>query len=46
MRTVFDVLTTAHEEGYSNVKIIVGADRLSEFKNLALKYNGALYDFA
>ena len=32
MRTVFDVLTTAHEEGYSNVKIIVGADRLSEFK--------------
>ena len=45
MRTVFDVLTTAHEEGYSNVKIIVGADRLSEFKNLAQKYNGDLYDF-
>ena len=45
MRTVFDVLTTADEEGYSNVKIIVGADRLSEFKNLAQKYNGDLYDF-
>ena len=45
MRTVFDVLTTADEEGYSSVKIIVGADRLSEFKNLAQKYNGDLYDF-
>ena len=45
MRTVFDVLTTADEEGYSNVKIIVGADRLAEFKNLAQKYNGDLYDF-
>ena len=45
MRTVFDVLTTADEEGYSSVKIIVGADRLAEFKNLAQKYNGDLYDF-
>ena len=45
MRTVFDVLTTADKEGYSNVKIIVGDDRLAEFQNLAQKYNGDLYDF-
>ena len=45
MRTIFDVLTTAAEDGYLNVNIIVGADRQSEFENLAQKYNGDLYDF-
>ena len=45
MRTIFDVLTTAAEDGYKNVNIIVGADRQSEFENLAQKYNGELYDF-
>ena len=33
------------EEGYDNVNIVVGQDRLSEFENLAQKYNGDLYDF-
>ena len=45
MKTIFDVLTTAAEDGYKNVNIIVGADRQSEFENLAQKYNGDLYDF-
>jgi hypothetical protein len=45
MRTIFDVLTTASEQGYVDVNIIVGSDRQSEFENLATKYNGELYDF-
>ena len=45
MKTIFNVLTTAAEDGYKNVNIIVGADRQSEFENLAQKYNGDLYDF-
>ena len=45
MKTIFDVLTTAAEDGYKNVNIIVGADRQAEFENLAQKYNGELYDF-
>ena len=45
MRSIFNVLTTAAEQGYANVNIIVGSDRQSEFENLAQKYNGELYDF-
>ena len=45
MRTIFDVLVNASEEGHKNVNIVVGADRQSEFENLAQKYNGDLYDF-
>ena len=45
MKTIFDVLMTAEEEGYKEIKIVVGSDRLSEFKNLATKYNGELYNF-
>ena len=45
MKTIFNVLTTASENGYSSVNIVVGADRQSEFEGLAQKYNGELYDF-
>ena len=45
MKSIFDVLTTADQE-YENVNIVVGADRQSEFENLANKYNGDLYDFS
>ena len=45
MKSIFDVLTSASEEGYKNINIIVGADRQAEFDNLAQKYNGDLYDF-
>ena len=45
MKSIFDVLTTAHEDGFKSVNIIVGADRQAEFESLATKYNGDLYDF-
>jgi len=45
MKSIFNVLITASEEGYKNVNIVVGADRQAEFENLATKYNGDLYDF-
>jgi len=45
MRSIFNVLTTASEQGYTSVNIIVGSDRQAEFENLATKYNGELYDF-
>ena len=45
MKSIFNVLTTADEEGYRNVNIIVGSDRQAEFESLAQKYNGDLYNF-
>jgi len=45
MRSIFNVLTTAAEEGYRGINIVVGADRLGEFESLATKYNGDLYNF-
>ena len=45
MKTIFNVLITAAEEGYSNVNIVVGSDRQAEFENLSQKYNGDLYNF-
>ena len=45
MKSIFDVLTTADEDGYENVNIVVGSDRQSEFESLAQKYNGELYNF-
>ena len=45
-KTIFDALTSAHGEKYSDVTIVVGQDRLSEFQGLAQKYNGSdLYNF-
>ena len=45
MKSIFNVLVAASEEGYQNVNIVVGSDRQAEFENLAQKYNGDLYDF-
>ena len=45
MKSIFNVLITAAEEGYANVNIVVGSDRQAEFENLAQKYNGDLYTF-
>lgn len=45
MKTIFDVLVVAQEEGYGSVNIVVGSDRQAEFENLAQKYNGQLYTF-
>ena len=44
-RTIFDVLKKAHNDGYANVRIVGGADRVKEFDKLAKNYNGALYQF-
>jgi hypothetical protein len=45
MKTIFNVLVAANEDGYTNVNIVVGSDRQAEFENLAQKYNGELYNF-
>ena len=44
-RTIFDVLKKAHNDGYTNVRIVGGADRVKEFNKLATNYNGNLYQF-
>lgn len=45
MRNIFDVLKNVASEGYTEVNIVVGGDRVAEFQNLAQKYNGSLYNF-
>ena len=44
-RTIFDVLKKAHNDGYTNVRMVVGADRQKEFDKLTNSYNGLKYDF-
>jgi phosphopantetheine adenylyltransferase len=44
-RTIFDVLKKAHNDGYANVRIVGGADRVKEFEKLSNNYNGNLYQF-
>ena len=44
-RTIYDVLKKAHNDGYTNVRIIAGQDRVKEFDKLSQNYNGQLYQF-
>ena len=44
-KTIFDVLKKSNAAGARSINIVVGADRLKEFENLANKYNGELYDY-
>ena len=44
-RTIFDVLKKAHNDGYANVRIVAGDDRVKEFDKLSQNYNGQLYQF-
>jgi hypothetical protein len=44
-RNIFDVLKGLHAQGYDNVKIVVGDDRVKEFTNITGKYNGKTYNF-
>ena len=44
-KTIFDVLRKAHEDGYTNVRIVGGGDRVKEYEKLANKYNGSTYEF-
>ena len=44
-KTIFDILTRAHNDGYSGVRIVGGADRQKEFDKLVNNYNGKMYQF-
>lgn len=51
IRTFMGALTSLHEDGYKVVTMIVGSDRVTEFKAVAEKYNGVearhgFYDFS
>lgn len=40
VKSVFDVAVTLYNEGYRNVTMVVGSDRVNEFDILLNKYNG------
>lgn len=44
-RTIFDVMRTAHNDGYANIRIVGGGDRVQQYEKLANKYNGSTYQF-
>jgi len=46
IKTIFDVLQKASIDGYQNIMIVGGSDRVAEFDKLANQYNnGDLYQF-
>jgi phosphoribosylformylglycinamidine (FGAM) synthase PurS component len=45
IKTVYDALKQAHQDGYTKVRIIVGDDRVKDFSR-AIDYNGKLFDFS
>lgn len=40
IRSIFDVFTKLYQDGYTQVNMVVGSDRVSEFEKLGNKYNG------
>lgn len=44
-RTIFDVLGLVYSDGYSDIVIVVGQDRLGEFQSLVHKGEGQDYQF-
>jgi len=44
-KTIFDVLKKAYNDGYANVRIVGGSERVKEFEKLSNNYNGQLYAF-
>jgi len=44
-KTIFDILKRAHNDGYSGIRIVGGADRQKEFDKLVNNYNGKMYQF-
>jgi hypothetical protein len=42
---IFDVLTSLGNDGYTDIKVVVGQDRLGEFQNIAHKGQGQQYNF-
>lgn len=45
MKTIFDVLIALNQDGYKNVNIVVGSNRVSEFDRLSNQYNNELYSY-
>ena len=44
IETALDVAVKLHNEGYRHLTMVVGSDRVNEFKKLLKKYNGvAIY---
>ena len=40
VKNVFDAITEIYNDGFKNVTMVVGSDRVNEFKTLLNKYNG------
>lgn len=40
VKSVFDIATKLYDEGYKNINMMVGSDRIAEFKALLEKYDG------
>ena len=50
VKTIFDALVIAHNDGFKNLELVVGSDRVGEFEKLINTYNGkkgkhGFYDF-
>lgn len=45
MKTIYDILESLYGDGYSDVTIAVGQDRLGEFQSLIHKADGEKYEF-
>ena len=43
--TLFDVLTSLSNDGFTDVKVVVGSDRVGEFQSLAHRGEGETYQF-
>jgi hypothetical protein len=45
MRTIFDILGSLYNDGFSDVRIVVGSERLGEFQSLVHRNQGQGYEF-
>lgn len=45
MKTIFDILGSVYNDGFKDVKIIVGSDRVGEFQSLVHRNEGQGYEF-
>jgi hypothetical protein len=46
MKSIFDVLKSADEDGYDSVNIVTGIKRKAEIDRLSNQYNGEIYNLA
>jgi hypothetical protein len=45
MKSLFDVLQSLYGDGYKDIKIVVGSERVGEFQSLAHRNQGQAYEF-